>query len=62
MYLCFAPMDWITNCATRLITSQIFIKYWKNGDSLNVWTEFMNVDWFLINPNQVIKHALTIQW
>ena len=62
MYLCFAPMDWITNCATRLITNQVFKKYWKKEDSLNLWTEFMNVDWFLINPHQVIKHALSIQW
>ena len=62
MYLCFAPMDWITNCATRLITKNIFEKYWNNEDSLNLWTEFMNVDGFLINPHQVIKHALTTQW
>ena len=62
MYLCFAPMDWITNCATRLITSQIFEKHWKAGDSLNLRTEFMNVDGFLINPHQVIKHALTVTW
>jgi len=62
MQLCFAPMDWITNCATRLITNQIFEKYWKNEDSLNLRTEFMNVDGFLINPNQVIKHALTTEW
>ena len=62
MQLCFAPMDWITNCATRLITSQIFEKYWKREDSLNLRTEFMNVDGFLINPHQVIKHALTTPW
>ena len=62
MYLCFAPMDWITNCATRLITKNIFDKYWKKEDSLNLRTEFMNVDGFLINPHQVIKHALTTQW
>ena len=62
MYLCFAPMDWITNCATRLITSQIFEKYWKKEDSLELRTEFMNVDGFLINPHQVIKHALTTEW
>jgi len=61
MQLCFAPMDWITNCATRLITKNIFEKYWNKEDSLNLWTEFMNVDWFLINPHQVIKHALTTQ-
>ena len=62
MQLCFAPMDWITNCATRLITNQIFEKYWKKEDSLWLRTEFMNVDGFLINPHQVIKHALTTEW
>lgn len=62
MHLCFAPMDWITNCATRLITKQVFEKYWSKDDDLTLWTEFMNVDWFLINPNQVIKHALTSEW
>ena len=62
MYLCFAPMDWITNSATRLITKNIFEKYWNKEDSLNLWTEFMNVDGFLINPHQVVKHALTTEW
>ena len=62
MYLCFAPMDGITNCATRLITKNIFEKYWNKKDVLNLWTEFMNVDGFLINPHQVIKHALTTEW
>ena len=62
MQLCFAPMDWITNCATRQITKNIFEKYWKKEDSLNLRTEFMNVDGFLINPHQVIKHALTTEW
>ena len=61
MQLCFAPMDWITNCATRLITNQIFQEYWNKEDTLNLRTEFMNVDWFLINPHQVIKHALTTE-
>ncbi len=62
MYLCFAPMDWITNCAMRLITKNIFEKYWKKEDSLGLRTEFMNVDGFLINPHKVIKHALTTEW
>ena len=61
MYLCFAPMDWITNCATRLITQQVFYKYKSKEDVLDTWTEFMNVDGFLINPHQVIKHILTIK-
>lgn len=62
MKLCFAPMDWITNCATRLITQQVFDKYWKKNDELQLRTEFMNVDGFLINPHQVIKHILTSVW
>ena len=62
MYLCFAPMDWITTCATRLITQQVFNKYKNNEDTLDLWTEFMNVDGFLINPHQVIKHILTTKW
>ena len=62
MQLCFAPMDWITNCATRLITNQVFEKYWKKEDTLELRTEFMNVDGFLINPHQVIRHALTTEW
>lgn len=62
MYLCFAPMDWITTCATRLITQQIFQKYGNKNDTLSLRTEFMNVDGFLINPHQVIKHLLTTPW
>ena len=62
MQLCFAPMDWITNCATRLVTNQVFEKHSKKKDSLELRTEFMNVDGFLINPHQVIKHALTTEW
>ena len=57
--LCFAPMDWITNCATRLITSQIFEKYKNPDDTIQLWTEFMNADGFIINPSKVIKHIMT---
>lgn len=56
MKLCLAPMDWITNCATRQITLEVFEKYKKETDSLQVWTEFMNVDGFLRNPDAVIQH------
>ncbi|MDR0369269.1 MAG: tRNA-dihydrouridine synthase [Candidatus Peribacteria bacterium] len=59
MQLCFAPMDGITTCATRLLTKEIFEQYGKKSDSLQLWTEFMNVDGFLINPRKVIKHLLT---
>ncbi|MDR0282889.1 MAG: tRNA-dihydrouridine synthase family protein [Candidatus Peribacteria bacterium] len=59
MYLCLAPMDGITTYATRKITQEIFEQYGKKSDSLQLWTEFMNVDGFLINPRKVIKHLLT---
>lgn len=52
-------MDGITNCATRLITSQIFQKYHSTQDTLHLRTEFMNADGFIINPSKVIKHILT---
>ncbi len=54
--LCFAPMDWITDCATRFITSQIFEQYKNPDDQLQVWTEFMNADGFIINPSKEKKN------
>ncbi|PZM87444.1 MAG: hypothetical protein DLD55_01395 [candidate division SR1 bacterium] len=59
MKLCFAPMDGITNCATRLITSQIFEQYKHPDDELQLWTEFMNADGFIINPSKVVRHIMT---
>jgi len=45
MKLCFAPMDWITNWATRYITEKIFDNHKEKEDTLQTWTEFMNADW-----------------
>ena len=59
MQLCFAPMDGITNCATRLITKKIFDRYKNQNDTLQLRTEFMNADGFIINPSKVIRHILT---
>lgn len=53
-------MDWITDCSTRFITSQIFQKYKNPDDQLQVWTEFMNADGFVINPSKVVRHLMTI--
>ena len=61
MKLCFAPMDWITNWATRYITEKIFQQYKEKEDTLQTRTEFMNADWFVINPWGVAKHLLTIK-
>ena len=52
-------MDWITDCATRLITSQIFEKYKNPDDELHIWTEFMNADGFIINPSKVVRHLMS---
>ena len=62
MRLCFAPMDWITNTATRYLTSLIFSKYKNTEDELRTRTEFMNADGFIINPSGVIKHLQTISF
>ena len=59
MQLCLSPMYGITTCATRLLTKEVFETYGKKTDELLLWTEFMNVDGFLINPRKVIKHLLT---
>lgn len=54
-------MDWITDCATRLITSQIFEKYKNPDDELHLWTEFMNADGFIINPSKVVRHLMSVR-
>ncbi len=57
--LCFAPMDGITNNATRQITREVFQQRGKSEDTLTLWTEFMNVEGFLINPDKVAEHLET---
>ncbi|MDR3169570.1 MAG: hypothetical protein LBU27_07685 [Candidatus Peribacteria bacterium] len=52
-------MDGITTCATRLLTKEVFEQYGTADDMLQLWTEFMNVDGFLINPDKVVKHLQT---
>jgi tRNA-dihydrouridine synthase len=52
-------MDGITTCATRLLTKEIFDHYGNVDDTFQLWTEFMNVDGFLINPEKVVRHLQT---
>lgn len=60
MILWLAPMDWFTDCACREITKNIRDKYWdKSKYDFFLRTEFMNADWYVINPNWVMKHILT---
>jgi len=61
MKLCFAPMDGITTCATRFLTQKVFETFGEKSDTLFLWTEFMNIDGFLINPRKVCKHLLTTE-
>ncbi len=60
MLLWLAPMDWITNTSYRYLYSEIFKKY-NFVDEFFLWTEFMNADGFIINPEKLIKHLLTIK-
>ena len=61
MILGLAPMDWITDCAYRYITKRIFDQYNKDPENkLRLWTEFMNVNGYLINPVKVLRHMLTV--
>ena len=57
MNLALAPMDWITDAAFRIVTKQIFDKHNQNN-KLRLITEFMNVSWYLRNPEWVYKHLL----
>ena len=61
MILGLAPMDGITDGAYRYITKRIFDTYNKKPENeLWLWTEFMNVNGYLINPSKVLRHMLTI--
>ncbi len=51
-------MDWITDCAYRLICKDIFQKYWSPDDELMIRTEFMSADWYKHNPFWVNLHIM----
>lgn len=54
-----APMDWITNCAYRIICKELFEKH-NTDPSVEfwMWTEFMNVEWFMREPGRLIHHLI----
>lgn len=65
MLLWVAPMDWISDAIFRIITKEVFQKYGNSDknikwsrDELVLWTEFMNVHGYAINPNKVIRHIV----
>lgn len=58
MLLFLAPMDWITDTATRQITKQIFEKYPLPWFELAFVTEFVSADWFFHNPEKVQNHLI----
>ncbi len=52
-------MDGITNCAYRTISKELFEKH--NADpevDFWMWTEFMNVEWFMREPWRLIHHLI----
>lgn len=59
MILWVAPMDGITDMAFRIITKEVFEKYNTNKEN-KLWlrTEFMNAEWYCINPSKVVKHLI----
>lgn len=58
MYIWLAPMDGITDLAYRIITKQLFEIHGNPDDTLQLWTEFMSAEWYLHNPQWVVKHLL----
>jgi len=58
MKICLAPMDWITDCAYRIICKKIFEQFGNPDDELMLWTEFMSADWYFHNPAWVVKHLV----
>jgi tRNA-dihydrouridine synthase len=55
-----APMDWITWCAFRSISLDLFNQYNKDQTKqLRMFTEFMSSEWYLRNPQRLTKHLLT---
>ncbi|PID34853.1 MAG: hypothetical protein CR971_01095 [candidate division SR1 bacterium] len=62
MLLGVAPMDGISDAIFRIITKEVFEKYGKDEDELVLWTEFMNVHGYAINPNKVIRHIVHTEY
>lgn len=59
MILGVAPMDGITDMAFRIVTKEVFEKYNTNlANKLYLRTEFMNAEWYRINPSKVVKHLI----
>lgn len=52
-------MDGITNCWYRTITKELFKKNNSAQDrEFWLWTEFMNVEWFVREPGKLIHHMI----
>ena len=51
-------MDGITNAAYRIVVKQIFDKYAKEGNELWMWTEFMNAEGYVRQPQRLVHHII----
>ena len=52
-------MDWITDCAYRIICKEVFARHGNPEDELMLWTEFMSADGYIHAPAGVVHHILT---
>ena len=62
MIVWLAPMDWVTDCAYRIICKEEFLwskNLWGHveDDTLMLWTEFMSADGYCHNPPWVVRHV-----
>ena len=62
MIVGLAPMDWVTDCAFRIICKEEFLrskKVWGHveNDELMLRTEFMSADGYCHNPPWVVRHV-----
>lgn len=56
-----APMDGITNVAYRIVVKRIFDKYikeHKDSGELRMWTEFMNAEGYVRQPQRLVHHLM----
>lgn len=55
-----APMDGITNLPYRTIVNNVFSNYGPQQPDTQIRnrTEFMNVDWYMIQPHKLVHHLI----
>lgn len=68
-----APMDGITNASYRIVVKRIFsqitnhksqvtINSESSSDSLRMWTEFMNAEGYVRQPQRLVHHIMKTEF